>query len=121
MFMGGVIRKVARRSMRPVSNNHPPSAPDGVPFARTRLLRDRTNYAYDGWARSVVIGPEKLPRTNAPAALEHGETSWVFGWGSWRIAYIKRRAYMWPALWVAQPYMARRLQNSMRSYSFIVR
>jgi hypothetical protein len=76
---GSMVRQTARRSMR---SRKKASAPGSPPSAHRKsdthprgpLLKDRLYFAYESNARSVVVGPEKLGRSNAPEVMEKGGT-----------------------------------------------
>jgi|TARA_R110000868_G_scaffold410438_1_gene698460 hypothetical protein len=76
---GSMIRQTARRSMR---SRKKPSAPGSPPSAHRKsdthprgpLLKDKLFFAYEPNRRSVVTGPEKLGRSNAPEVMEKGGT-----------------------------------------------
>ena len=73
---GGLVRKVAQRSMpyrkKPASPGRPPSAHKDR--KRGPLLRKRLFFAWDPGSGSVVVGPDKLGDSKAPEKLEFGGT-----------------------------------------------
>lgn len=121
MYMGGFIRTVAKRSIKPAAR-HPKKAQAGFlkglggevysqpgqpPLSKIGLLRDNIFYAWVSATRSVVIGPAKLNgRGNVPAALELGgpctTTALTFEKGRrkfvLRTFMMRARPYMRPAL-----------------------
>jgi hypothetical protein len=106
---GGLVRKVARNSIRrppKTKRSRVPTAgtffgqvrskPGNPPFSHTGLLREHIFFAYDKARRSVVIGPAKLSghANTAPHALEYGGPSRS---SSGVIVNIRPRPYMGPA------------------------
>lgn len=70
---GGLVRKIMRRMIRTRKKN---SAPGQPPTNREGQLKKFIFYFWDPFARSVVIGPEKLPGAggDTPAVLEGTKT-----------------------------------------------
>lgn len=70
---GGLIRTIARRSIRRRKGASKPGKP---PYSHVGLLRDMIFFSFGPDKKSVVVGPAKLERTNspvpAPGLLEHG-------------------------------------------------
>ena len=66
---GGWIRKTARRSIK---KNKTVSKPGQPPHSHAGQLRGLIFYAYDPGSESVVIGPLRFRRGEAPKLLEFG-------------------------------------------------
>lgn len=70
---GSYVRRSARQLIKNPTKSKPHSAPGEPPRNQLGLLKNFIFFSFDPVARSVVIGPVKLPRTgNAPEALEYG-------------------------------------------------
>jgi hypothetical protein len=74
--MGAFVRRTQRQSMRrrmkPSAPGTPPSAHSGPKFPRGPLLKKFIFSEFDLTTNSVVIGPTKLGRSDAPSKQEHG-------------------------------------------------
>lgn len=76
---GARLRRSARKSMRPRKGPAPAGRPPNyhrkdARHPRGPLLRDRLYFALEPIRKSVVVGPEKLGRSNVPATMERGGT-----------------------------------------------
>ncbi len=60
---GATIRKIMRQSMRRRKGPSPAGQP---PNAHQGGIKDKTYYAWDSKTQSVVVGPVKLGKGNAP-------------------------------------------------------
>ena len=121
-LMGGLVRKIARRSIR---KRKKPSAPGTPPSSHRGLLKNFIFYAYDSERQSVVIGPTRLNQQSyvfvgngqgrqwvtgaAPSILERGgmfavrEVKNIIT-GEWgRIPWSKRLGEMLIPVWKATP------------------
>lgn len=117
--VGGYTRKVAQRSMRKVNakknNTTPPSEPGTPPRARIGLLRKRLFFALDPHRQSVVVGPERLGRSNVPELHERGGTIIVRDRrGRPKVARYAARPYMGPALDATLPHTGRFWREAQR-------
>jgi len=121
---GALIRGIARRSMKQVGPNTPPSAPGTPPRSRKGLLKKFLYYVYDPTTKGVIVGPALLSgrrSTIIPALHEHGGTARVTAREvRWRteqgqrvkqttkrrvVARYPQRPYMRPALEKVMPRM----------------
>jgi len=71
---GGLVRTVARRSMRKVKDPLRRSPPGKPPFAHEGSLRRLLFFAWDPGTRSVIVGPTGFKGSTAPSTLEFGGT-----------------------------------------------
>lgn len=128
---GGIVRTIARRSMRrhaykgKYEKGSPPGKP---PYARTGLIRDMIFFSYDGATKKVVVGPTLINRpTGAPKILEFGGLATitkrrfrhrkgrnVLETTSRKLS-VQARPFMGPALAEAKPRLAELWRNSIRS------
>jgi hypothetical protein len=88
---GAFIRTRARSSMRRRKGISSPGQP---PSVHAGQLKDRLYFAYDPSARSVVVGPERYAKAEAPPLLEFGGTATRKG----KPAQYRPRPFMAPAL-----------------------
>jgi hypothetical protein len=114
---GAVVRVIARRSMKQVGPDAPPSAPGTPPRSRKGLLKKFLYYVYDPTTEGVIVGPALLSGRRSipvPALHEHGGTARVTArevrWRTEQGQRVKeitkrrvvtsypRRPYMQPAL-----------------------
>lgn len=73
--IGGNIRTIARRSMRPAGKKDRSSKPGEAPRVRKGQLKDLLFFAWDPSTKSLVVGPAKFPGAkgkNVPSVLERG-------------------------------------------------
>lgn len=81
--IGFLIRRSARQSMKrrkkKAEPGQPPSAHSDKQHPLGALLKDRLFYYYDSAAGSVVVGPEKLGKSDAPGVQEFGNPThrWI--------------------------------------------
>jgi hypothetical protein len=81
--IGFLLRRSARQSMRSrkkkAAPGQPPSAHSGKAYPLGPLLKNRLFYYYDLVSESVVVGPEKLGKSDAPEVQEFGTPTkrWV--------------------------------------------
>lgn len=68
---GAFVRRRAKSSIRKSKKSAPPGQP---PKSHEGSLRRLIFFAYDSGRQSVVIGPVKFRRGEAPPLLEHGGT-----------------------------------------------
>jgi hypothetical protein len=66
---GGLVRTIARRSMRKKKG---PSKPGTPPNVHKGLLKDLLFFAFDPQTNTVVVGPAALGGSKAPSTLEYG-------------------------------------------------
>jgi hypothetical protein len=68
---GGLVRKIARQSMRRRQKSSPAGTP---PSAHVGLIRDRLFYVWEPQRKTIVVGPALLNRPDRDAlqVLEHG-------------------------------------------------
>jgi hypothetical protein len=88
---GAFIRTRARTSMRRRKGISGPGQP---PSVHTGLLKDRLFFGYDPSNRSVVVGPERIGKADAPPLLEFGGSTTRRG----KPARYRPRPFMAPAL-----------------------
>lgn len=74
---GALTRKIQQQSMRYGDKPSPPGSPPtahrgGGSPGKGPFLRKFVQFSYDPSTRSVVIGPAKLGRSNAPEVMEKG-------------------------------------------------
>ena len=103
---GGLVRTIARRSMRRRPGRSRPGQP---PHAHSGELRDLLFFSYDRSSDSVVVGPAAFARrTGAPATLEFGgRTKKPVWWrGVQKYIRVRPRPTMAPALKKSQPQLA---------------
>lgn len=113
--IGGLIRIIAKRSIR---KRKGPSKPGNPPHSHVGLLRDKIKFSVDEIEKSVIVGPEFVPgasadakpitRKTVPATLEFGgleliRSRLVLGVRSPFTIFIDKRPYMRPALVKAWP------------------
>lgn len=95
---GGLVRKVAQRSMRTRKGSSPAGMP---PYAHTKkLLKKMLFYSYDEQNKSVVIGPVRLGKAKigVPRLHEHGGVYTVMNKrGKIINRHYPERKYMQPA------------------------
>lgn len=119
MYMGGFIAKVAKNSIKPAQRHSKLaqskfvkglggevySQPGQPPLSKLELLRDNIRYGWEDITRSVVIGPVKFGRGNAPAALELGIPTLIKTGHGAQVKMVmvpmRARPYMHPALAIA--------------------
>lgn len=128
---GAFVRQRAKTSIRPAprklgrdrkrrykSRGAKVSAPGNPPFSHTKRLRKLIYFGYDQAADSVVVGPEGIGNSPAPAALEHGGTSKAVrihkGRRTQRTIRVRRRPFMQPALEKEAPHFPDLWANSIR-------
>lgn len=96
---GAFIRTRSKTSIRKRKGSSPPGTP---PHSHTGLLRKHIYFGYDRLSESVVVGPAKIKKGQAPRALELGQrsevTSYRKGRKIQRTVGIRKRPYMLPAL-----------------------
>ena len=100
---GAYCRSVARNSIKNATEKKKVSKPGEPPLGHTGLLKKFIYFGWDGFNRTVVIGPMKLynGEGNVPELLEYG------GYGDKRFGsegYYRARPYMRPALKKSIPY-----------------
>ena len=88
---GAFIRTRARTSMR---RRKAVSTPGQPPSVHAGQLKDRLYFAFDPASKSVVIGPERYAKAEAPSLLEFGGTATRKG----KPARYRPRPFMAPAL-----------------------
>jgi len=110
---GAFVRQRARTSMKRRTNPAPPGQP---PSAHTGLLRQHLYFAWDGNARSVVIGPVLLNQKQGaiPPLLEYGGSAVRMRWGRPRQVFYAPRPYMRPAFAAEQSRLPALWRNSIR-------
>lgn len=121
---GAYVRRISRSSIRKRKKTSEPGKP---PTNRIGTLKKLIFFTYDTNRKSVVIGPMKFGKGEAPKALEEGGTITVEvptierRNGVRRIKSIKRerttiknRPYMKPAFDKVLPTVAEQFQNSIR-------
>jgi hypothetical protein len=95
-----------------------PSKPGEPPRVRLGHLKRLLFYAYDPQRESVVVGPERFRKGQAPSVLEEGGTATVTGFEGGKIVRrrirVKPRPYMGPALEKERPRLPLRWRNSVR-------
>jgi hypothetical protein len=74
---GALLRRHARQSMRRRNKPSPPGTPPSAhgksdKHPRGALLKERLFYQYDPATDSVIVGPQKLGRSDAPSNQEFG-------------------------------------------------
>jgi hypothetical protein len=92
---GAFVRTRAQTSMR---KRKAPSAPGQPPSVHVGTLKRLLFFSYDPNASSVVIGPVKFGRGEAPNVLEFGGETTVSQNGVQKRVTVKPRPYMGPAL-----------------------
>jgi hypothetical protein len=81
--IGFVLRRSARQSMKSrkkkAAPGQPPSAHSGKAYPLGPLLKNRLFFYYDQVSQSVVVGPEKLGKSDAPEVQEFGKPThrWI--------------------------------------------
>lgn len=110
---GAFVRQRARTSMKRRTNPAPPGQP---PSAHTGLLRQHLYFAWDGNARSVVIGPVLLNQKQGavPPLLEYGGPAVRVRWGRPRQVFYRARPFMRPAFAAEQKSLPPLWRNSIR-------
>jgi hypothetical protein len=107
--IGGIVRRIARASIKNSPTPKASSAQGEPPLSHTGQLKDFIYYAYDAEQQDVIIGPARLNTSlvmgrTVPELLEFGGTA---------LRYIgrgrKRRAV--PYKMAPRPYMSRALEN----------
>lgn len=110
---GAFVRQRARTSMKrrrqPAPSGEPPSA-------HTGLLRQHLYFAWDPFARSVVIGPVLLNQQQGaiPPLLEYGGSAVRVRWGKPRRVVYQPRPYMRPAFAAEQARLPTLWRGSVR-------
>jgi hypothetical protein len=95
-YFGGVVRKIAKRSIVEAKNWFDHSRAGNPPKSHVGTLKRMIYYAWDPDHRSVVIGPELFsPMSGAPENLEHGGTAFIRR--KKRVVRIAKRPFMQPA------------------------
>lgn len=126
MRFGGLVRTIARRSIKkPTKKNPEPSRPGEPPKDVSGALRSNILFAWEPETRTVLIGPRILPgRTKgAPGALEAGgdvQAKVLVGEGKQRhretqTVHIAERPFMRPALAKALPELPSMWRNAIRT------
>jgi hypothetical protein len=110
---GAFVRQRARTSMKRRSQ---PAAPGQPPSAHTGLLRQHLYFAWDPFARSVVIGPVLLNQKQGaiPPLLEYGGPAVRVRWGKPRRVVYAPRPYMRPAFAAEQARLPTLWRGSVR-------
>jgi len=108
---GAYVRRTARRSIRKRKRRSRPGKP---PSDHTGLLKRFIFFGYDPDKQSVVIGPEKLGKGEAPPALEYGGTSTVEEDDEKKQVRIKARPFMGPAYEKELPGLPQMWRDSVR-------
>jgi len=113
---GAFIRTTAKHSIR---KRKAASAPGSPPSSHTGLLRRFIFFGYERARQTVVVGPMRLNQKagTAPAALEHGGTSFVEDTRRWRRKRrlrIAARPFMGPALAKEAPKFPKLWANSIK-------
>jgi len=110
---GAFIRQSARTSIRPRKGISPPGSP---PYSHTGDLRRRILFGYDASSKSVVVGPLRFKKGEAPPLLEFGGTAKRVKRGGKKVTAVYRpRAFMGPALEREAPKLPRMWANSVKS------
>lgn len=93
--IGGSVRKWAQYSMK---KRKGPSRPGTPPNVHAGQIKKFLYYAYDSIARSVVVGPVRIPGATgtAPRVLEEGGKTVRLN--PVRVVKVRARPYMGPAL-----------------------
>lgn len=73
---GALVRKIMRQSMKKKKGPAPAGSPPNV---HEGGIKDKTYYAWDKSTQSVVVGPVKLGKGNAPEIQDKGGTVFVSG------------------------------------------
>ena len=107
---GAFVRRRARGSIR---RRKKISAPGQTPSAHGKQIK-QIFFAYNPANQNVVIGIEKRGKSNAPAALEHGEPSTTRIRGRKVRIRVRRRPIMGPALEHEKPKLDPLWRNSIR-------
>lgn len=117
---GGLVRRIARNSIRKIGKKRKPSEPGNPPKSRTGLLKDFIFFVYEQQAENVLIGAARLNQTlgTAPHALEVGGRS-LTNRGTRRnkrivSVNIKARPFMAPALQDSLPKLPPMWANSLK-------
>ncbi len=101
---GAFIRTRAKTSIRARKGSSPPGTP---PHSHTHLLKRHIYFGYDRLSESVVAGPAKIKKGQAPRSLELGLRSEVSAYRRGkkvqRTVGIRKRPYMLPALQKEKP------------------
>lgn len=110
---GGLVRRIARNSMR---KRRRASRPGEPPSVRSGELRRLLFFSYEPAAETVIVGPAAFARrTGAPKALEFGgrqpRPRYWRGSGPVRIA---PRPFMAPAMRTASPSIPAFFANAIR-------
>ena len=110
---GAFIRQSARTSIRPRKGTSPPGSP---PYSHTGDLRRRILFGYDASSKSVVVGPLRFKKGEAPPLLEFGgRVKRITRGGKKVTAVYKPRPFMGPALEREAPKLPRMWQNSVKA------
>jgi len=116
---GAYVRADAKRSIRKAGNSKP-SAPGRPPKSRKGTLKQFITFSYDPTRRSVVIGPELLPRARKDnlIMLEHGGrrrmTLPSYGGAIRRLARYPARPFTQPAFEKNKPLAAVLYKDQVR-------
>lgn len=109
---GGLVRTIARRSMRRRKKSSPAGSP---PSVHAGQLRDLLFFGYDTATGSTVVGPVPFKAGTVPKLLEFGGTApRTDRSGKTVTATYAGNPFMKPALTKAEPSLPPMWQNSVK-------
>lgn len=109
--IGAFVRRRARSSMR---RRKKASAPGKPPSVHAGQLKDMLYFGYDPGTESVVVGPVRFAKGEAPALNEYGGQAQRRRFGVVRTVTYPARPFMGPALKAEEPRLASMWQDSIR-------
>lgn len=110
--IGAYVMTTARRSIRKRKAYSRPGQP---PSDHSGLLKHFIFFRYDQSSDSVVIGPVRFGRSDAPRLLEHGGVTNRKRRGRLTRMRYKARPFMQPALEKEKPGFAEIWRNSVKT------